>query len=337
MDEETMESNEAARVCPVGEGLPLHTKYRPPDLDRFVGGEAIKAALGRILEDCDRRPHVYLFSGPAGCGKTTLSRILAWMVGCDEQDLVELDASAERGINEMRQLRRDLQLRPLYGSVKAYIIDEAHGLTRDAQNALLKALEECPEHAFVVLCSTEPDRLLDTIRQRCTPFEVSRLGDNLIFNLLADVCDAEGFQTTDAILDLIVEKADGVPRNALTFLGVVHAVEDPNEAALLMRAAEGTEAHFQELAYALMNSQGLRKVVACYKNMEERDPVRVRVGLANYMKAILMNTRTPGDVRRATHLLRYINRATLNYKMLEAELMMDFSLMLMDDGGEIPL
>ena len=303
----------AATVCAIGEGLPLHTKFRPTKLDQFAGNTALKEALNRVLEDCDRRPQVYLFSGPSGCGKTTLGRIVASRVGAEEMDVVELDASAERGINEMREMRRDLAMSPLYGPAKLYLLDEAHGLTRDAQNALLKSLEDCRKHSFVVLCSTEPDRLLETVRQRCTHFEVTRLGDNIVYNMLVDVCEAEGFTTSEEILDVIVEKADGIPRNALTLLGITHSVKTADEAALLARTADGSEAQFQELTRAILQNEGLRKIISCYRNMEDRDPIRTRVGIANYCKTIVMTARTPAESDAAGRILQYMCRPYVNY------------------------
>ena len=154
----------------------LHQLYRPESFDEVIGNEDTIERLKAVLGNEIRRPHSYLLHGPAGCGKTTLGRIIAKEVGCKGMDFVELDSADFRGIQSVRGIRRQTAYAPMESECRVWLLDEAHALTNDAQTALLKALEEPPSHVYFILCTTMPEKLLPTLRSRCSQYGSSFSG-----------------------------------------------------------------------------------------------------------------------------------------------------------------
>ena len=195
----------------------FYTKYRPQKFEELFGLESIARALTSQLEK-GRVGHAYLFYGPRGTGKTTTARILAKEVGCEGLDLIEIDAASNRGIDDIRSLREKIGLAPTSGPKKVYVVDEAHMLTREAFNALLKTLEEPPEHAILILCTTEPYKIPETIQSRCQKFEFKRASTGDIVSKLKFIVEGEGAQVEDKDLELLAKNAEGGFRDAETML-----------------------------------------------------------------------------------------------------------------------
>jgi DNA polymerase-3 subunit gamma/tau len=144
----------------------LYRKYRPQTFSDVVGQEqAVELLTGAIKQK--KISHAYLFCGGRGTGKTTVARIVARDIGCNDEDIIEIDAASNRGIDEIRELREAVRTAPFSSPYKVYIIDEAHMLTKEAANALLKTLEEPPSHVVFILATTDPDKLPQTIVSRC--------------------------------------------------------------------------------------------------------------------------------------------------------------------------
>ena len=162
----------------------LYLKYRPQKIEE-LGLVSVRDMLWKMLEG-KTLPHAWLFSGPRGTGKTSAARILAKMInGNDKElnleiemgscpDVIEIDAASNRGIDEIRELRDKIKLAPMRAKFKVYIVDEVHMLTTEAANALLKTLEEPPPHAIFVLCTTDPEKLPETVISRCTRIQFKR-------------------------------------------------------------------------------------------------------------------------------------------------------------------
>src|ERR671916_219718 len=215
----------------------LYRKWRPRTFDAIVGQEAVVRTLKRALET-GRAAHAYLFSGPRGTGKTSTAKVLAMGLNCAEgptpepdgtcescraiinnssMDVLEMDAASNRGIDEIRDLRDKVNLAPAQGRMKVYIIDEVHMLTTEAFNALLKMLEEPPEHVVFVLATTEKHKVLPTIISRCQSFDFRRPSIETLVGKLEEIADAENiegegrgsFRDAEGLLDQLSSFAEG--------------------------------------------------------------------------------------------------------------------------------
>jgi len=219
----------------------LYTRYRSQRFDDLVGQDALVQTLKNALRT-DRVAHAYLFAGIRGTGKTSTARILAKAVNClDPQDgepdntcancvaitesaatdLIEIDAASNRGIDEMRDLREKAKYMPALLKRKVYIIDEAHQLTGDAFNALLKTLEEPPGHVLFILCTTEAHKLPETVVSRCQRFEFRRIDEAAIAGRLRHIADVEKIACAEDGIALVAAMAQGSMRDAVTMLDQV--------------------------------------------------------------------------------------------------------------------
>lgn len=197
--------------------LVFYRKYRPQKFDEVAGQVNIVQTLkNAVLEN--KIAHAYLFSGPRGTGKTTLARILAKSIGCNSEDIIEIDAASQRGIDEARELREGVRSVPFSSLKKTYIIDEVHMLTPQAFNVLLKTLEEPPEHAVFVLATTEIDKVPDTIISRTQHFEFGKIPMPEIIKELKKISKKENIDITDEALGIMAFFADGSLRDAENIL-----------------------------------------------------------------------------------------------------------------------
>ena len=202
----------------------LYRKFRPKKFSEVLGQEHIISVLEGAIK-AGKISHAYLFSGPRGTGKTTTARILASGIGCHEYDLMELDAASSRGIDEIRALREGVHITPLKSEYKVYIIDEAHMLTKEAFNALLKTLEEPPRHAVFVLATTEPSKLPDTITSRCQHFSFKKLPEDILRKAVLNIAKKESAQVDEEAVALIALFADGSFRDALVMLDQILSLD----------------------------------------------------------------------------------------------------------------
>ena len=191
----------------------LYRKYRPKGFKDVLGQEHIVDALVGALKQ-DNIAHAYLFSGSRGTGKTSIARILASEVKCTPNDLHEIDAASNRGIDDIRELREAVSVLPFESPYKVYIIDEVHMLTKEAFNALLKTLEEPPKHVVFVLATTEIEKLPETIISRCQIFTFKKPSQKILKDLVSTIAKKEGFALEPSAADLIAILGDGSFRDA---------------------------------------------------------------------------------------------------------------------------
>jgi DNA polymerase-3 subunit gamma/tau len=271
--------------------LVLARKYRPQKFSEVVGQSAVVKTIVNALRR-NKLSHALLFAGIKGTGKTTLARIVAKALNCQNinpeeyepcnqcqscveimkgihVDVLEIDAASNRGIDQIREIIDALKYAPAKGKAKVYIIDEAHMLTKEASNALLKSLEEPPSHVYFILATTEPNRLSPTILSRCQRYEFRRLDFKLIFNHLQRICQLENYQIEQPALELIAREAQGSLRDALSLLDQAMAYGVRTKEDLLYSFGWHEEMIFEDLAKALIE-RDLKNAMELVQNLYEK-------------------------------------------------------------------
>lgn len=195
----------------------LYRKYRPQKFSQIVGQDHVVKVLEGALKE-GNISHAYLFSGSRGTGKTSVARIFAKEIGCSENDLYEIDAASNRGIDDIRAIRESVATLPFDSKYKVYIVDEVHMLTKEAFNALLKTLEEPPAHVIFILATTEMEKLPETVISRCQTFSFRKPSQETLKKMVAAVAKKEGLTLEPASADLIALLSEGSFRDALGIL-----------------------------------------------------------------------------------------------------------------------
>src|ERR687895_157400 len=294
----------------------LYRRWRPRRFGGIVGQEPVVRTLRRAIET-DRVSHAYLFSGPRGTGKTSTAKVLAMGLNCEKgptpepdgtcescraivgnfsMDVLEMDAASNRGIDEIRDLRDKENLTPAAGRMKVYIIDEVHMLTAEAFNALLKMLEEPPEHVVFVLATTEKHKVLPTIISRCQSFEFRRPGVETLREKLVEIAEAEGIAVEPEALTVIAREGRGSFRDAEGLLDQLSSFADGPITAARVRellGSAGSEALLEttDALYERRAADALR-VVERLQN-EGRDLSRFASELIAHLRRLMLLPHAP--------------------------------------------
>lgn len=290
----------------------LYLKWRPALFDQMVGQEHITRTLRNALRS-GRIRHAYLFSGPRGTGKTTTARLLAKAVNCQHPDpdmrpcntcaaciavnegryldLIEIDAATHTGVDDVRDLRDKIAFSPGEGRYKVYIIDEVHRFSGSAFDALLKTLEEPPDHAIFVLATTEIDKVPPTIKSRCLQFEFRRLSVAEVADRLQLIVDAEGIHAERAALELIAREGTGSLRDSISLLDQI--VADPVDALTLALVERilGTagSAAVRELIEALVEGDAARGLDVIHEALDSGvDPRQFGAQVVESLRYVLL-------------------------------------------------
>ena len=295
-------------------------KYRPQSFDDVLSQEHIKTTLLNAIEQ-KRIAHGYIFSGQRGTGKTTSARIIARCLNClqgptgkpcgvcascteiaagGSLDVIEIDAASNRGINEMRELRENVRYQPSRDRYKIFIIDEAHQITNEAFNALLKTIEEPPEWAVFILCTTESHKIPATIASRCQHFSFRSVDFAGLIQRMKEICDLEGVQTDEETLSVIAQAGEGSVRDSLSALDQAIACCGNKLDANAVRALLGAFSldAMAQVSEALSRQDGaamLRLVDELERNGGSAQHFSRE--LARYIRNLLVTRITQGDSR----------------------------------------
>lgn len=267
----------------------LYLKHRPKTLDDIIGNKEIVDILKNQLKEKGNIPKSILFHGPTGCGKTTLGRIIATELGAKGADVKEVDAADFRGIDTIREIRRQSAYKPLESPCRVWILDECHKMSNDAQNALLKALEDTPKHIYYILCTTDPQKLIPTIRGRCSQLQVRQLTDKEMKILLRKVVKAEGETISKEVYDQITQDSQGHPRNALQILEQVLSVDEDKRMQVAKRTAE-VQSEIIQLCRALIQGASWKNVSTILNGLKTEDPEKIRRVVLGYCQAVLLKS-----------------------------------------------
>lgn len=314
----------------------LYLKWRPTSFDEMVGQEHIIRTLRNSLKT-GRIRHAYLFSGPRGTGKTSSARLLAKAVNCthpnpDERpcnacsaciavnegrflDLIEIDAASHTGVDDVRDLRDKIAFAPSEGKYKVYIIDEVHRFSGNAFDALLKTLEEPPDHALFVLATTEIDKVPATIKSRCLPFEFRRLSLTEVADRLALICQNEGIRVEREALELIAREGTGSVRDSISLLDQV--VADPSEVVTLALTQRilGTASvrAVREMVQALVEKNVSRGVHLINEAVDSgSDPRQFGQQVVEHLRAVLLVQTASADLLQASQEEKQLYQAQAN-------------------------
>jgi DNA polymerase-3 subunit gamma/tau len=298
-------------------------KYRPQTFDDLLNQEHIIATLRNAIAR-NRIAHGYIFSGQRGTGKTTTARIVARCLNCEKGptdhpcgvcasclevtaggsvDVIEIDAASNRGINEMRELRENVRYQPARDRYKIFIVDEAHQITSEAFNALLKTIEEPPPWVVFILCTTEPHKIPATIASRCQHFSFRSVDFNDLIDRMREICVQEGILADDEALSVIAQSGEGSVRDSLSALDQAIACCGNKLEAAQVRALLGAFSldAMAQVSTALSNSDG-GAVLALVDELERNggSPQHFSRELSRYVRNLLVTKIAGTDSRLVT-------------------------------------
>lgn len=267
----------------------FYKRYRPKSLKGVIGQDSAIASLQKLI-DKGEIPHAILLSGPSGSGKTTIARILKEILKCGDADYSEMNSADFRGIDMVREIRRNMNLSAISGDTRIWLIDEAHQLTGGAQEALLKMLEDTPEHVYFLLATTNPGKLIKTIHTRCTEVKLAALSTKALERVIQRVCEKEKLELSEDVVEGIIEAADGSARKALVILQQVGSIEGEDEQIKAIQSTTFTKEQALDLARLLVTAHntGWADVAKVLRAIKDEDAEGIRYCVLGYARACMV-------------------------------------------------
>ena len=255
----------------------------------YDGNKAVKRVAKGLIEDEEGRAQTYLFTGEKGCGKTTLAKLLANEFGATEGNIAEVDCSQDRSIGMVREVHGMMSSPPLTGTAKAFIIDECHSLPKLSQDGLLKDTEEPPNYAYFFLCSTEPEKIVGTLRDRCLELKLNRLRKEDARDFIGQVCHKEKIDFTKDLLRTVLRVSEGNPRKILkalylTKLGDVDSVKE------LLQFVDEDDPQVKTLCKRMLYEKG--GLMDALEPLRDKEPEAIRRAVLGYMQKVLLNPKS---------------------------------------------
>lgn len=293
--------------------IALYRKYRPENFGEVIGQDHIVKTIDGALKT-GKVSHAYLLCGPRGTGKTTIARIIAHELGTSQNDIYELDAASNRGIDDIRSIRDSVGTMPFDSKYKIYILDEVHMFTKDAWNALLKTIEEPPKHVIFILATTEIEKVPDTIVSRCQSFMFKKPTDSILSAAVMNVAKKEGYSIEEGGASLIALLADGAFRDAYGTLQKVISFSDSKKISLSdIEAVTGSpDSVLVNDFLDAIASKEIEKGFLCIKKASEEN-----LDMSVYLKMILAKLRYALMLRYAPKTKKdiegFISENDMNY------------------------
>lgn len=308
----------------------LHLAYRPDQLEDVIGQDAIVKSLRATIKRGD--VHSFLLIGPSGVGKTTIGRIIALDMGAQDGNgtMVEINAARYTKVDDMREVLDMIQYRPLGGDVRVIIVDECHMLSKSAWNSLLKSVEEPPSFVYWVFCTTEPARVPQTIKTRCSSFTLRPLDKKDLMEVLDYVCERARIKLANGVADLCVKEAQGSARNLLVNIETSRNL-NREEAAKALRSIVDNDPVITFCRFLLeRNGVTWVKAMNLIEALGDESPESVRIVVCNYLGTALKGAKSDKD---AISKLRILEAFSKPYNQSEgtAPLMLSVGMALFSD------
>lgn len=269
--------------------MELYNKYRPSTFNEILGNDL---AIKSVKSELEKGTRVFLFTGSGGTGKTTLSRAAANYLGADELSIREINSSENRGIDTVREIMEEMRYQPINNGKLVYILDEIHQATLASQNSMLKMLEECPEHCVFFLCTTNPEKLIQPLKTRCSIINLKPLDHNTMFGLLRRVAHKEGVQIDLDILHKISDLSEGSSRQGLKILSSVLYLDNDEERKKFLESNvfNDEKPEVIELCRALLSQKGYEVYMQCLEKLKDElssNAEGIRQAIMGYAYAVL--------------------------------------------------
>lgn len=281
--------------------MPLHLDYRPQTFEEVVGNKSITDSLTSILARKDK-PHCYGFFGPKGCGKTTFARLLANGLGANPLEIHEYDTSNVRGIDSIQEIKQQSLYAPLSGRIRVNIFDEAHEITKHGAEAMLKFLEDTPTHIYNIFCTTNPEKIKDTIKRRLASYTVKTLLIQEMTKVLEWVLNSEGVTLNPKVSKTLIDASNGCPGLMLVKLDQIIGIRGEKDQLEAIENVTFEDVEIIDICRRLMEREsGVKKwdgLSAMLRNFD-KDPEQTRRAILGYLGNVLLGQKGEAGKRIA--------------------------------------